>query len=369
MGVEGILWPVSPQPPHKAQLSFHHDAFVFDGHNDMLLRHLAGEDVTATREYGHLDLPRMREGGFDGGIFAVWIDPGHADPEPHTLEGLARSREFLEKTPGFRLVLEAEDLEAARLDGDVAVVLGVEGGYSIDQNLDTVDRLYDEGMRCLTLTWMAPTAWADAAGPSGAEETHGGLTNFGRRVVDRLQTLGCVIDLSHSSDSVARQVLEQVDVPVTVSHSGCRSVASHPRNLPDDLIEALAAGAGVLGINLFSAYLDEAYAAAHAALEGRVSPEERDSFRRMAELCSQHLDPVSLSRFCDHVRHAVRVAGSEHVGLGSDFDGAPALPREIRDARDLPLITAALMDRGFDAAGLTSFLGANFQRLLGAVLT
>ncbi len=353
----------------ESRLSFHHDAFVFDGHNDMLLRHLAGEDVTSTREYGHLDLPRMREGGLDGGIFAVWIDPGHPDPEPHTLEGLAKSREFLNKTPGFRLVLEAEDLDAARLDGDVAVVLGVEGGYAIDRELDTVNRLYDEGMRCLTLTWMVPTAWADAAGPSGAEEIHGGLTDFGRRVVDRLQTLGCVIDLSHSSDSVACQVLEQVDVPVTASHSGCRSVASHPRNLPDDLLEALAAGGGVMGINLFSAYLDEAYAEAHAALELRVTRDERDSFRHMAQLCSQHLAPVPLSRFSDHVEHAVRVAGPEHVGLGSDFDGAPALPREIRDARDLPLITAALADRGFDAAGLTSFLGANFQRLLGTVLT
>ncbi|MEN8145725.1 MAG: membrane dipeptidase, partial [Gemmatimonadota bacterium] len=259
---------------------FHHDAFVFDGHNDMLLRHLAGEDVTSGREYGHLDLPRMREGGFDGGIFAVWIDPGHPDPESHTLEGLTRSREFLESTPGWRLVLTAGDLSEAQSDGDIAAVLGVEGGYAIGRDLDTVDRLYEAGMRCLTLTWLAPTTWADsagadAAGAAEADEIHGGLTDFGRRVVDRLQELGCLIDLSHSSDSVARQVLEQVDVPVTVSHSGCRSVARHPRNLPDDLLEALAANGGVLGINLFSAYLDEDYAAAHAALERSVSPRER----------------------------------------------------------------------------------------------
>lgn len=350
----------------------HHDAFVFDGHNDLALRLLAGEDPSGRLQGGHLDLPRMREGGFDGGIFAVWSDPDADRPLHDVLDGVARLRVFLEETPGMRLVLTADDLEAAAAasgSGDVAALIGVEGAYGVEEPSD-VDRLYDAGARCLTLTWMAHTPWADA---SGLPPAHGGLTDVGRRILARAEKLGMVADISHSSDATARDVLRAAQRPVIASHSDVRAVADHHRNLSDDLLEELAARGGVLGVNFFSAYLDESFSRGYEAVRERLEREGADdAFQPRSELgraVAAELKPVPFSRLLEHFRRAIAVAGPEHVGLGSDFDGVLATPEGLDDVRDLPKITAGLAEHGLTDEELRSVLGGNFRRVLSSVLS
>jgi len=373
----------------------HHDAFVFDGHNDLALRLLAGEDPSGRLQGGHLDLPRMREGGFDGGIFAVWSDPDADRPLHDVLDGVARLRVFLEETPGMRLVLTADDLEAAAAasgsggpdsgaavpsaaaalgSGDIAALIGVEGAYGVEEPSD-VDRLYEAGARCLTLTWMAHTPWADA---SGLPPAHGGLTDVGRRILARAERLGMVADISHSSDATARDVLRAAQRPVIASHSGVRAVADHHRNLSDDLLEELAARGGVLGVNFFSAYLDESFSRGYEAIRERLEREGADdAFQPRSELgraVAAELKPVPFSRLLEHFRRAIAVAGPEHVGLGSDFDGVLATPEGLDDVRDLPKITAGLAEHGLAEHGLAdeelrSVLGGNFRRVLSSVLS
>ncbi len=358
---------VAPVIPTEVR-RIHDDAFVFDGHNDLALRLLAGESVDDRGGRGHLDLLRMREGGLDGGIFAVWIDPGPPDPMGRALDGLAQLEAILGAHPAFRVVRTGGDLAAARREGRIAAVLGVEGGYPIADRLSDVDRLHAAGMRCLTLAWMRPTAWADAA---GAEPVHGGLSAFGKRVVERLASLGAVIDVSHASDAATADAIEVarvLGVPTVASHSGVRSVADHPRNLPEPLLEEIAGTGGLVGINFFSAYLDAEYGRAFRRLQDRAGPGGAWDMEALSLACERELEPVPFSRLLDHGERALRVAGPAHVGLGSDFDGVAALPEGLRDVADLPRLTAGLAERGFDAPTLASFLGANWLRVLHAVL-
>ena len=358
------------ETPHETPEELHHRAFLFDGHNDVALKILQGVDITDRREDGHLDLPRMREGGFDGGVFAVWIDPALPEPLQRSLDSVRRLREYLETTSGFQPVLSSADLDAARESGDVAAVIGVEGGYGIEDDLAAVDRLAEAGMRCLTLTWMRPTAWADA---SGRPSVHDGLSEFGQRVVSRLRSLGVAIDVSHASDRVLEQLLERGDGPVTASHSGVKAVADHHRNLPDNLLERLAAADGVVGINFFSAYLDADFGRRVEQLQrdlGPYDPANHDGlYEALKRRVRAELTPVPFELLIDHLHHAIQVAGPLHVGLGSDFDGVVALPDGLDDARDLPRITESLARRGVAPDSLEAVLGGNFLRYFQTVLS
>lgn len=355
-------------PLTESVLGLHRDAYVFDGHNDVALRLLAGEDPSRRLEGGHLDLPRMREGGFDGGIFALWSDPGSERPLSDVRDAALRLCEFVEGTGGMRLVLAAADLDAAREAGDVAVLVGVEGAYGVERP-DDVDRLYDAGVRCVTLTWMAHTAWADA---SGIDPLHGGLTRLGRLLLARMEKLGIVADISHAADTTARDVLAVAERPVIASHSGVRRVADHHRNLPDALLEALASRDGVLGVVFFSGYLDEVFWQAASEIGRRLDAQGLDTGSNprsaLARAVADELAPVPLERLVEHVRAAISVAGAEHVGLGSDFDGVIALPEDLRDVRDLPKITAGLAASGVGSTAVRSVLGGNFRRVIRSCL-
>jgi len=334
-------------------------SFVFDGHNDLALRILDGEDPSGSLPGGHLDLPRMRRAGLDGGVFAVWIAPTGPDPLERTLRGLRALRRWLEAGEGVRPVLDASDLGTARRAGEVAAVMGVEGGYGIVDDLGAVDRLHEAGMRCLTLTWTLPTAWADAA---GAPARHGGITPFGARVVQRLQERGVAVDLSHASDATVRDVLARTERPVIASHSSVRAIADHPRNLPDALLRGIAGSGGVVGVNFFPGFLDEEYARVWERVRRELGSRAFGPGGRRA-LARERPPPVGVERLAEHVEHALRVAGPEAVGLGSDFDGIPALPDGISDVTDLPRLARVLEERGLDRETLEAVLGGNFRRL------
>jgi membrane dipeptidase len=358
--------------PDRA-LALHREAFVFDGHNDVAGPLRRGESLHDRGGCGHLDLKRMRDGELDGGIFAVFIDPDPAlgDPLERTRAGVRHLRETLEAHPDVRLILTAEDAAYAADAGrgaPVAALIGVEGGYAIDDDLDVVDELFEAGVRCLTLTWNEPTAWADAAAPAGGacgDGPHGGLTAFGRRLVERVQHLGILIDLSHASDATARAAIERAERPVVASHSGMRRLAPLPRNLPDELLEAIAATGGLVGVSFFNGHLDADFEARCAPLRGR----RFDDTEALARAVLEEVGTLPLSRLVDHVRHAAAIAGPDHVGLGSDFDGMWAPPAGLEDVSQLPALSAALAEAGvFDERGLTAFLGANWIRVLASAL-
>lgn len=353
----------------------HHGAFVFDGHNDLAGPLRRGESLEDRDGRGHLDLRRMREGGLNGGIFAVFVDPDPELPDPvgRTLDGVRRLRETLAAHSEIRLIISASDAaevadaaEAAaaaevRSPSPIGALIGVEGGYAISDDLAAVDELFELGMRCLTLTWKEPTRWADAAGGG----PHGGLTDFGRRLVDRLQELGVLVDLSHASDDTTRDVIDHAERPVVASHSGMRALAPLPRNLPDDLLEAIAATGGLVGISFFNGHLD-------AEFEARCAPLRERDFDDTEDLALAVLEEVGtlpLSRLVEHVDHATRLVGPDHVALGSDFDGMWAPPEGLKDCARLPELSAALADAGvFDENGLRTFLGANWLRVMSAAL-
>lgn len=344
----------------------HHESFVFDGHNDLAGPLRRGESLDDRGGRGHMDLVRMRAGGLDGGIFAVYIDPDPAleDPFDRSLDGVRRLRETLEAHPAVNLVLSSADVSAAWTDtsGDsIHAVIGVEGGYAVVDDLGVADDLFDAGMRCLTLTWNEPTAWADAAGTS----IHDGLTPFGRRLVEHLQRLGVLVDLSHASDAVAFQVVERAERPVVASHSGMRRLAPLPRNISDELLEAIAETGGLTGASFFNGHLS-------AEFEERCTPLRAREFadtEQLARAVRAEVGTLPMSAVVDHVRHAVRIAGADHVGLGSDFDGMWAPPEGLGDVARLPDLSVALGEAGvFDAAGLEAFLGANWIRVLKAAL-
>lgn len=350
---------------HLDAAALHREAPVFDGHNDLALR-LQEDPARGPRPGGHLDPDRMREGGLDGGLFAVWVDPADDEPLARALRGVRRLVTWLEADPAMEPVRTAAGLEAAGEAGRIAAVVGIEGGYPVDGDPGVVDRLFEAGVRCLGLTWMEHTAWADAAGP---EPRHGGLTATGHRVVDRLRALGMAVDVSHAADTTVEDVLARDDGPVIASHGGTRALTDLPRNLPDGLLAAIGAGGGVAGIDFFPGHLDAAWArrcdAARRELGAELqTPEGRAALaERTADLA-----PVDLDRVADHLEHALAVAGPDAVGLGSDFDGVPVLPEGMRDVADLPRLTARLAGRGLPEETLRGVLGGNFLRVLSEVL-
>lgn len=345
-------------------VALHRRSYVFDGHNDAALR-LGDDPAAGPGPGGHIGPDRMRAGGLDGGIFAVWTEPGPEALE-RTLAGVGRLTAWLEAEPSLRPVRSGRDLRIAADAGQVAAVIGVEGGYAVGEDPAAAERLFEAGVRVLTLTWMEHTAWADAAGP---EPLHGGLTALGGRVVDRLRDLGIVVDVSHASDATVEDVLARDDGPVIASHGGARSLAELPRNLPDALLAGVAAGGGVAGIDFFPGHLDAAWGRRYEATRrelgaGLHTPDGGEALaRRTADL-----EPLGLERVADHLEHALAVAGPEGVGLGSDFDGVPLLPGDMRDVRDLPRLTSRLADRGLSAGVLRGVLGGNFRRVLARVL-
>lgn len=352
---------------------------ILDGHVDTTQRMLDGPDDIARRlPDGHVDLPRMRAGGLSGAFFAIWVDetygPGTAFRRAMALIDTVRA--FTDTVPDAELATNADEVRAAAGRGHVAVLMGVEGGHAIENSLENLDTFSDRGVRYMTLTWNNGNDWA---GASMDPARQGGLSDFGRRVVRRMNDLGMVVDVSHVSDATFQDVLQLTTKPVIASHSCCRALASHPRNLTDDQLRAVARQGGLIGINFFPVFLDDDFCARYAELNRRLEPEFaaiRASHEQpflvdceIDRLRVEHLegmDVPGIDRLVDHFDHAVQVMGIDHVGLGSDFDGICVLPRPMKDATSLPLLTRAFEARGYGDSDVEKILGENFLRLLSA---
>ena len=353
---------------------------VVDGHIDTPQRMLdMKSDISVRLPDGHVDVPRMKEGGLTAAFFSIWVDAryGTGTAFRRALDLIGAVRALADTDPEVELATTGDEVRAAAARGHVATLLGVEGGHAIEHSLAKLDSLYRLGVRYMTLTWNNGNDWA---GASMDPKRHGGLSEFGRRVVRRMNELGMLVDVSHVSDATLRDVLATTTHPVIASHSACRALAHHPRNLTDEQLRALAQHGGVVGINFYPVFLDDHFARQYEDLRRRLRP-EIDSIRaryrgRPGESAfevdkfvgqqAESLDVPGIDRLVDHIDHAVQVMGVDHVGLGSDFDGVSVLPRPMKDATSLPLLGAALRARGYADGDVRKILGENFLRLLTA---
>jgi membrane dipeptidase len=257
--------------------------------------------------------------------------------------------------------------------------MGMEGGHIIEDDLRALDVIYKLGVRYMTLTHTANTDWADS---SGERPRWNGLTDFGRQVVARMNGLGMMVDISHVSDKTFYDVLAASKAPVMASHSSCRALCTAPRDMTDEMIAALAKNGGVININFYSAFLDQAYRDAHEKIANQVDADVEAARRerakqgkrltfveetRISKRYESQLPVPSFERIADHIDHAVKVAGVDHVGLGSDFDGVVSTPRGLEDASKIPNLVRELARRGYSEDDLVKMLGGNMLRLMRQV--
>ena len=357
----------------------HAASYVFDGHNDLpwTLRTEAGSsfdkaDIAGPVPRFHTDLPRLRQGGVGAVYWSVYV-PAETSQRGlallQTLEQIQLVKTMVERYPrDFALALTADDVVAARQRGQIASLIGVEGGHCIENSLENLRRLYALGARYMTLTHSDTLAWADAA--TDAPQHHG-LTAFGEEVVREMNRLGMLVDLSHVSPETLRHAVRITRAPVIFSHSSARAVADHPRNVPDDVLRLTAANGGVVMVNFFSGFIHPESARRRANMF-QVNRELREKYpteqafkaaKRRWE--AEHpIEPGSVHDVVDHIEHIIRVAGIDHVGLGSDYDGITLTPRQLEDVSTFPVITQELLNRGYRADQIQQILSGNALRVL-----
>jgi membrane dipeptidase len=358
----------------------HFASIVFDTHADTPQRFFFEPfDLGRRGAEGSVDIPRMREGGVGAIFFALWV-PVEITGPPATHRVLDLMDSVLHQvrlhSDDLALATSSSEVRAARAQGKIAVLMGVEGGHAIDNNLDILRDFFAGGVRCMTLTHNAATDWADS---SNQAPRHKGLTGFGREVVREMNRLGMLVDISHVSDQTFHDVLEVSRAPVLASHSCCRAICDAPRNMSDGMIKALAAHGGVMHITFHDAFLSQEYLEATRSLGSEWIPSLEAISKKYGEnealklaegqrlsdelIRAGKLPQVSWEKIVEHIDHAVKLAGADHVGLGSDFDGA-FMPEGMEDGARFPKITESLLRRGYAEADVRKILGENTLRIM-----
>ena len=373
-------WIATGKNTSEDWMKLHRKAIVFDAHCDTAMR-LVGDkriDLGQRLPDGHIDLPRMREGGLDAQIFAVWLPP--AMPESLMTERAhamidALRKQAREHSGLMEIALRGADVRRIVKRGKLAAIIGIEGGHLIGEDIGALRDYYARGVRCMTLTWMNTNKWADS---SDDTPMWGGLTDFGRSVVREMDRFGMIIDCSHVSEKTFFDVLETTKSPVLVSHSCIRALTDIPRNVSDDVLHGVRKNGGVVCINFFPGFLDKAYNDGVTVLWAEYRSRANELVPRYGgdtekawhalvpefEKRMTEIAPVPLSRLIDHIDHAVKVAGIDHVGLGSDFDGISTCPVGLDDVSKLPLITEELVKRDYSDKDVRKILGGNLLRLV-----
>jgi membrane dipeptidase len=360
-------------------------AIVIDLHDDTT-QMIVDEayDLGEKHDYGQVDIPRMRAGHVSGLFLSIWTDSNRYSPVEairRTLEQIdAVRREVGRHSGDLEMATTSAEILAARRRGHIAMLMGVEGGHAIDSDLAVLRTYAGLGVRYLTLTHTNHTPWADSASLPGS---HNGLTDFGREVVREMNRLGMMVDISHVSDKTFRDALEASAAPVIASHSSCRALADVPRNMTDGMLRALAAKGGVVHINYYEGFLDNGFAEREQTLKAEQAEQNAiddrtpkfgnrsqngPAVRKISAQRIAKLGRLPLSRLLDHFEHAVKVAGVDHVGLGSDFDGADDLfPEGMEDISKTSNLVRGLMERGFSDEDILKILGGNTLRVMREV--
>jgi membrane dipeptidase len=358
----------------------HFSTIVLDTHDDTTQRFFTKDfDIAKRNASGSIDIPRMREGGMDAIFFSIWIDGRTMGPPAvqKALDQIDAVHEAVRKNSKDMVFCRtADEIRRAHKDGKIAALIGVEGGHMIGNDIRIVRIFGDLGARYMTLSHFYNDEWADS---STDKPAHNGLTDYGKEIVREMNKQGIMVDISHVSDKSFYDALEVSKAPLIASHSSCRAICNHPRDMTDDMIKALAAKGGVIQINYEMSFIDQAYKDASDKLSGGVvalfdqlkkecGDNEECLEKKMNEMQKQavadgRLPHVSWERIIDHIDHVVKLVGPDHVGLGSDFDGA-SMPEGMEDASKLPKITEALMRKGYKDDDIRKILGGNLLRVM-----
>ncbi len=357
----------------------HSAGFVFDGHNDLPweVRQRAGgsfdkADLAAGVPMFHTDIPRLRAGNVGAQFWAAYV-PAETSKENRaftmTLEQIAIIHAMVKRYPDvFELARTADDVVRIQKSGKIASLIGVEGGHSMENSLDKLRRLHELGVGYMTLTHSDTLAWADSATD---EAKHGGLTEFGEEVVREMNRLGMLVDLSHVSPDTMRDALRVSKAPIIFSHSSARAIADHPRNVPDEILKLTAENGGVVMVNFYSGFIHPESAKRRANMFDitrelkKKYPDEKDyQAARKRWIAANPIESGDVFDVADHIEHIIKVAGIDHVGLGSDFDGIDKAPKQLEDVSKYPVITQVLLDRGYSASQIHQLMSGNILRVM-----
>ena len=388
-----------PSPKMTAKLTpeaVHRSAMVIDTHADTPQRFVDENfDLGEPLNGGNLNLDSIHKGGLSAEFFSIWVEPtlykGHYARRTLVLIDAVK-QQVAKHSDRIMFVTSPEGIEFAHRQHKFAALMGIEGGHSIDDSLALLRQYYALGVRYMTLTWSNSTSWADSSGDiddKSIPHTKEGLNEFGKDVVYEMNRLGMMVDISHVSDRTFYRTLVITRAPVIASHSDARALCDAPRNMTDDMLRAVAhsggpnSKGGVVQANFYSAFLSQAYRDAQKAQKPEVDKavqELKDKAKadgkevtyeeisKVQRKFADHIPRPPLSMLIDHIDHIAKVAGIDHVGLGSDFDGVDGqLPEGMDSAADLPKITAGLMERGYSAEDCRKILGGNLLRVFREV--
>ena len=368
----------------------HNSALIVDTHADTTQR-LLDENFDMANppagDTGYVDFRKAKSGNLGAEFFSIWVEPKQWKGQyaHRTLALIDVVYEQAAKHPDqMMMAFSSADIIKARQQHRLAALMGIEGGHSIENDMGLLRDYYRLGVRYMTLTWSNTNEWADSSGDldDANVQHHNGLTEFGKDIVYEMNRLGMMVDISHVSDRTFYNALLASRAPVIASHSSARALTNHPRNMTDDMLRAVARNRGVVMVNFYSAFVDENYRQQYDAMK-----KEREAALKEVEEKYKDADPATRYRendkaskewaakvprppfksLIDHIDHVAKVAGIDHVGLGSDFDGIPSSPEGMDSAADLPKITQALAERGYNLTQIHKILGGNFMRVFAEV--
>ncbi|QNA44521.1 dipeptidase [Lacibacter sediminis] len=380
--VPSLLFAQNYKKIHKA-------AILVDTHNDIpssaIEKKLAFD--TDLRGKTHSDLNRMFAGGVDAQMFSIFCGGEQKEPYAFANQEMDSVYAWANRNPSkMRLVYTPADFKKAMKEKKLATMFGVEGGHMIENDLAKLNALHKRGMRYMTITWNNSTPWATSAAdettPGGAVNSEGkkGLTEFGKQVIKRMNELGVMVDISHVGEQTFWDITKLTTKPIIASHSCVWNLCPHRRNLKDEQIKAIAKSGGVIFLNFYAGFIDSSYEAKRNQLLLQYQPEidsliktnMQPDYARIitAEKYKDQLLGIrpSLSVLLDHLDYIVKLVGVDHVGMGSDFDGIEAPPLELNGVEDYPLITKALLERGYSKKNIRKILGGNFIRVFAATM-
>jgi membrane dipeptidase len=376
----------------ESPLAIHQSALIIDTHADTPQRFLdehfdLAQDTPVSD--GHIDFGKIKKGNLGAEFFSIWVEPdfrGHY--ARRTMDLIDSVYQQAARHPDkMTMAFTADDIVRAHEQHKFAALMGIEGGHSIENDIRLLRDYYRLGVRYMTLTWSNTNEWADSSGDIQDPNVnhHNGMTDFGKDVVREMNRLGMIVDISHVSDATFYQALLVSRAPVIASHSSSRELTRHLRNMTDDMLRAVARNGGVVMVNFYSAFVDEdyrkqssdpekikqrdaeeaAFKKEHAHADG--SPVAYNEYAPLEKKWAAQFPRPPLKSLIDHIDHVAKVAGIDHVGLGSDFDGVTSLPQGIDSVADLPKITEALYQRGYSREDIQKILGGNFLRVMRAV--
>ena len=374
------------QPPSRQVVKLteegqkvHAATFVFDGHNDLPweMRTKAASsfdkrDIREPQKAMHTDIPRLKQGNVGAQFWSVYVPADTAKKGTalqQTLEQIELVQEMLRRYPDvFEQARTAADVERIQKSGKIASLIGVEGGHAIEDSIENLRRLHKLGAGYMTLTHSDTLTWADSATDTGKSQ---GLSPFGEEIVREMNRLGMLVDLSHVSDETMQDAIRVSRAPIIYSHSSARAIARHPRNVPDDVLALVKQNGGVVMVNFYSGFVVPKSAEimskmfdARRELRAKF-PKEEDYERELKRWETANPYPAgSIHDVVDHIQHIAKVAGVDHVGIGSDYDGITRVPAQLEDVSTYPLITQELLNRGWKADDIGKLMSGNILRVM-----